>query len=370
MTATTSGSGSPVGLRAALAQVPDYVAGRPAPVVEGLTTYKMSSNENPYPPLPSVVGVIAEAATEVNRYPDMAVTDLVQALADFIGVPHDHISTGTGSSAVLSQLINATCDEGDEVVFAWRSFELYPIATAIAGAKAVRVPLTPDHRHDLEAMAAAITDRTRLVIVCTPNNPTGTSVHRDELEAFLAKVPPSVLVVIDEAYVEFVRDPDTPDALELYRTHPNVAVLRTFSKAYGLAGLRIGYAVASSEVTAALRRTALPFGISVVAEEAAVASLAAYDELDARVTAVVAERDRVVAALTAQGWELPDSQANFVFFPLGPAGAAFEQACYDAGLVVRRYGDEGVRVTIAEPEANDRLIRVAGAFDRSSIQPG
>lgn len=358
-----------VRLRAALDTVPAYVPGRPAPEAPGRTTYKVSSNENPYPPLPGVLEVIAEAATTVNRYPDMAVTDLTQALADVLGVPHEHLSTGTGSSAVLTQLIMATCDPGDEVVHAWRSFELYPIATAIAGATSVPVPLTADQRHDLDAMAAAITDRTRLVLICTPNNPTGTAVHEDELEAFLAKVPSDVLVVLDEAYLEFVTDPDSPDALEIYRRHDNVAVLRTFSKAYGLAGLRVGYAVAPAETAAALRKTAIPFGVSRIAEDAAVASLGLYAELDARVQALVAERERVVRGLAEQGWHLPETQANFVYFPLGAESSAFAEACTEAGLVVRQYGDDGVRVTIGEDEANTRLLEVTARMRADAPLP-
>ncbi|MCH8611601.1 histidinol-phosphate transaminase [Arsenicicoccus dermatophilus] len=357
-----------VRLREALGRVPAYVPGKPAPAVEGLQTYKVSSNENPYPPLPGVVEVIHEAAGQVNRYPDMAVTELTQALADFLGVPNDHIATGTGSSAVLSQLINATCDAGDEVVYAWRSFELYPIAVALAGAVSVQVPLTVDQRHDLDAMAAAITDRTRLVIVCSPNNPTGTVVHREELEAFLDKVPKDVLVVLDEAYLEFVRDPQAPDALEVYRAHDNVAVLRTFSKAYGLAGLRVGYAVAPSEIAAALRKTAIPFGVSTIAEDAAVASLGLFAELDERVAALVEERDRVTTGLAEQGWRLPETQANFVYFPLGEHCTAFADACRDAGLVVRQYGDDGVRVTIGEDEASTRLLEVTAGL-RQRLQP-
>ena len=227
----------------------------------------------------------------MNRYPDMAVGALSQALAKRLDVPVEHLATGTGSVGVLGQLIQATCDPGDEVVYAWRSFEAYPIVVAIAGATSVQVPLDADARHDLDAMPAAITERTRLVLVCTPNNPTGPVVHQDELDAFLDRVPRDVLVVIDEAYLEFVTDPEAPDALATYRQRPNVAVLRTFSKAYGLAGLRVGYAVAHEPVAQALRKTAVPFGVSDIAQQAAIASLEAYDELQERVDALVAERE-------------------------------------------------------------------------------
>jgi len=226
----------------------------------------------------------------------------------------------------------------------------------------VQVPLDPNSRHDLPAMAAAITPRTRLILVCTPNNPTGTVVHQDELEAFLDAVPEDVLVVIDEAYVEFVTDAKAPNGLITYAARPNVALLRTFSKAYGLAGLRVGYAVAHEPVAEALRKTAVPFGVSTIAQQAAIASLDAFDELQQRVDALVAERVRVVAGLRHQGWHLPDTQANFVWLPLGADTMAFAAAADKVGLVVRPFTGEGVRCTIAETEANDRLIHVAGNF--------
>ena len=353
-------------LRSALDQVPAYVAGKPPAPRDGVTVYKVSSNENPYPPLPSVVEVIREAAEGVNRYPDMGVTALTDALAAHLDVPREQLATGTGSVGVLAQIIQSTCDPGDEVVYAWRSFEAYPIVVAIAGAVSVQVPLTDDQRHDLDAMAAAITDRTRVVLVCTPNNPTGTSVTHAELEAFLAKVPRDVLVVVDEAYLEFVEGEGEVDGLSLRREHGNVMLLRTFSKAYGLAGLRVGYAVAPEPVAEALRKTATPFGVNLIAQAAAIASLEAKDELDVRVKEIVAERERVLAALADAGWQMTPSQANFVWFPLGERTADFVAACTEAGLSVRPYGSDGVRVTIGETEANDRLIEVAREFLRAA----
>jgi len=344
-------------LRAALDGVPAYRAGRPAP--EG--AYKISSNENPYPPLPSVLAAIEQAAGRVNRYPDFASTVLVEALAGRFGVPAEHVAVGTGSVAVAQQVLMAAAGEGDEVVFPWRSFEAYPILVQLSGATSVRVPLTDDGGHDLDAMAAAVTDRTRVVFVCNPNNPTGPPVRRAALERFLDAVPADVLVVLDEAYREFVRDPDVPDGIELYRDRPNVAVLRTFSKAYGLAGLRVGFAVAHEPVAAALRKTAVPFGVSDLAQAAAVASLAVEPELLERVDLLVAERGRVLAALRAVGIDVPESQANFVWLGLGERTAAFAAACERAGVVVRAFPGEGVRVTVAEPEASDRFLAVAAA---------
>ena len=351
-----------VHLREALAAVPAYKPGKPAVVRDGVTAYKISSNENPYPPLPSVVQAVADGAMEMNRYPDMAVTELTDALAHRLGVPLEHIATGTGSVGVLGQFIAATCDPGDEVIYAWRSFEAYPIAVAIAGAVSVQVPLDAHARHDFAAMAAAITSRTRLILVCTPNNPTGPVVHQDELDAFLDTVPGDIMVVIDEAYLEFVTDDRAPDGLATYAARQNVAILRTFSKAYGLAGLRVGYAVAHEPVAQALRKTALPFGVSTIAQRAAIASLAAFDELQERVDTLVAERERVVAELRLQGWHVPETQANFIWLPLGADTMAFAAAADKAGLVVRTFAGEGARCTIAETEANDVLLHVARDF--------
>ncbi|WP_323097305.1 histidinol-phosphate transaminase [Intrasporangium sp. YIM S08009] len=360
--ASSPDASSPVRLRDVLSRMPDYKPGKPASAPAGVTAYKLSSNENPYGPLPSVLAAIGDAATTVNRYPDMAVTALTQRLASALDVPAECLATGTGSVAVLAQVVNAACDAGDEVVFAWRSFEAYPIVAQLAGAEPVMVGLDADARHRLDAMAAAITDRTRVVLVCTPNNPTGPCVHEKELEAFLAKVPSDVIVVVDEAYVEFVRDPDAVRGLEVWHRHPNVVVLRTFSKAYGLAGLRVGYAVAHPPVAAAIRKTATPFGVNSLAQVAAIASLDAFDELAERVETIVAERDRVTQALADQGWNLPRTDANFVWFPLGADATAFARTCEEAGLMVRQYGDDGVRVTIGEVEANSRLVEVAQRF--------
>jgi len=350
---------SPVRLRTALAGVPAYVPGRPPAPVEGVTAYKISSNENPHPPLPSVLDAIGQAAASVNRYPDMGVVALTEALSADLGVPAEQIATGTGSVAVLTQLVAITCDPGDEVVYAWRSFEAYPIVVALSGAVSVQVPLDAQARHDLDAMAEAITDRTRLVLVCTPNNPTGPAVGEQELRAFLDRVPGDVLVVIDEAYLEFTSEETVPDALALAQERPNVVVLRTFSKAYGLAGLRVGYAVAHPEIATALRKAATPFGVTDLAQQAAIASLDAKDELLARVEELVAERERVVAALREQGWDVPAAQGNFCWLPLGDDAAPFAQAAQARGLMVRPFAGDGVRCTIGETEANDRLVEVA-----------
>lgn len=346
-------------LRGVLDTLPAYKPGRPAAAGGAAPSYKLSSNENPYPPLPGVLDRVTAAAAGFNRYPDMFCAELSAELAARFDVPVEHVATGTGSVGVAQSLLQATSGPGDEVVYAWRSFEAYPIITQISGATSVRVPLLPDETHDLDAMADAITERTRLVFVCNPNNPTGTAARRDELVRFLDRVPGDVLVVLDEAYREFVRDPEIPDGIELYRDRPNVAVLRTFSKAYGLAGLRVGFAIAHEPVAEALRKTAVPFGVSQLAQDAAVASLRSEPELLERVEALVGERTRVVEALRAQGWTVPETHANFVWLRLGSRTLEFAEACGAAGVTVRPFDGEGCRVTIGEKEANDLFLDVA-----------
>jgi histidinol-phosphate aminotransferase len=348
--------------RDCVSQIPAYVAGKPPQPREGLTTYKLSSNENPYPPLPGVVEAAARAAEQMNRYPDMGNTALYEALADKLGVGTDHLSLATGSVGLIYQLVQAFCDPGDEVVYAWRSFEAYPIAVTSAGATNVRVPVLADGRHDLDAMAAAITDRTKVVLVCTPNNPTGPAVSQTELDAFLTKVPEHVLVVVDEAYVEFVRMSDPVDGVAAVRARGNVVSTRTFSKAYGLAGFRVGYAVAPPSIATALRAVSLPFGISNVAQVAALASLRAEPELLARVDALVAERDRVVKGLADVGLTVPESQGNFVWFAAGDRTIELAAAADDLGIVVRPFAGDGARISIGETVANDRIIELARTF--------
>lgn len=345
-----------------VSEIPAYVPGRPPTPRAGLTTYKLSSNENPFPPLPGVLHAAEAAAAAMNRYPDMGNVALYDALSGRLGVPVGDLAAATGSVALIYQLLAAFCDPGDEVVYAWRSFEAYPIAVTTAGAVSVQVPVLPDGRHDLPAMAAAVTDRTKVLMVCTPNNPTGPAVTQAELDALLAAVPPHVVVVVDEAYLEFVRMDDPVDGLATYRTHPNVVLFRTFSKAYGLAGFRVGYAVAHPEVAAALRAVSLPFGVSGVAQAAAVASLEHTEALLERVDAIASERARVVAALREVGWSVPDPQGNFVWLALGARTAGLAAAAEEAGIVVRPFADEGVRASIGEREGNDRLVEVAARF--------
>jgi histidinol-phosphate aminotransferase len=278
-------------------------------------------------------------------------------------VPPQHIAVGCGSVGVTQQLLAAAAEPGTEVLYAWRSFEAYPLLVRLAGADEVRVPLR-NETHDLAAMAAAITPRTRVVFVCNPNNPTGTVVHRAELEEFLDSVPPDCLVVLDEAYAEYVRDPGVPDGLDLYRERPNTAVLRTFSKAYGLAGLRVGFLVGHEPVAGAVRKTLLPFSVNAIAQAAAIASLAAEAELLARVGQVVKERARVRDELRSQGWTVPVTEANFVWLRLDSDTEDFASACAGAGISIRPFAGEGARISIGDEEENDEFLTVARGYPR------
>ncbi len=348
-------------LRPDLDDLPVYVPGKTHP-----GAIKLASNEVTFGPLPSVAAAIAEAAAGINRYPDNATTELTGALAKKLDVTPAEIQAGCGSVTLCQNLITATCRPGDEVLFGWRSFETYPLATRIAGATPVQVPLDAEQAYDLSAMAAAITDRTRLIFICNPNNPTGTVVGREALLAFLRAVPGDIVIAIDEAYVEYVRlgDSQNYSALELRREFPNIVVLRTFSKAYGLAGLRVGYAVADPRVITALSRVHLPFSINSVAQRAAVACLEADDELLARTDAVVTERIRAAAELRTLGYRVPESQANFVWLDLGADAVPFARASAEAGVIIRPFDGDGVRVTITERNENDAFLAFAAQWAR------
>jgi histidinol-phosphate aminotransferase len=346
--------------RSVLDGFPAYKPGR-TPVSSAGKSHKLSSNESPHPPLPSVVEVIAAEARSVNRYPDNRAEALIQAIAERYSVPAWHVAVGCGSVGVTQQLLEAIGEPGAEVMYAWRSFEAYPTLADLAAADSVRVPLR-DETHDLPAMAEAITENTRLIFVCNPNNPTGTVVHGPELEDFLDQVPADCLVVLDEAYHEYIRDEAVPDGVTLYRDRPNVAVLRTFSKAYGLAGLRTGFMIAHDPVAAAVRATMLPFSVNRIAQAAAIASLAAEAELLERVEHTVKERTRVREALIADGWTIPPTEANFVWLRLGEHTPAFAAACEQAGIAVRPFGAEGARISIGDAEANDAFLAVAREF--------
>jgi histidinol-phosphate aminotransferase len=344
-------------LRPVLAGLPVYVPGRTVP-----GAIKLASNETVFGPLPGVRAAIERAVDVINRYPDNGCVELKAALAKHLDFAPENVAVGCGSVSLCQQLVQITASAGDEVIFGWRSFELYPQQVQVAGAVPIQVPLT-DHTFDLDAMLAAVTERTRLIFVCNPNNPTSTVVDPDALVRFVEAVPPHILIAIDEAYVEYIRDGMLPGSLGLVRAHGNVVVLRTFSKAYGLAGLRVGYAVGNPDVITALNKVYVPFTATSVSQAAAIASLDAADELLARTDAVVAERTRVSAALRDAGFTLPASQANFVWLPLGQRTRDFVERAADARIVVRPYGTDGVRVTIGAPEENDALLAFARGWN-------
>lgn len=348
-----------VRFRAVVDRIPAYVPGARAAASDA---HKLSSNENPFGPLPSVRAAVERAAGELNRYPDMFATKLGEAIAARHGVEPSAVVASTGSVAVLGHVLQAFCDAGDEVVHAWRSFEAYPILVQLQGAVGVPVPVDAGGRHDLAAMAAAVTERTRVVLLCSPNNPTGPALAHADVMRFLAQVPPHVVVVLDEAYVEFVRSPDPLDSSAALAEHPNVVVLRTFSKAYGLAALRVGYAVARPEVARGIRTAATPFGVNHLAQVGALASLDAEGELLERVDAIVLERERVVERLRDQGWDVPDAQGNFVWLATGGRTAELAVEAAARGVLVRPFAGEGLRVSIGSPEADDRFLEVAAGW--------
>lgn len=346
-------------IRPSVVSLPVYKPGKAAVQAEeehGITdAIKLASNENPYAPIPAVVEAIRAAATTVNRYPDHGAVALRGAIAQWLGIGRERIATGPGSVGLLRQVCMAYLDPGDEAVFPWVSFEAYPIFTTEMGAVPVRVPLV-DHAFDLGAVADAVTERTKLVLLATPNNPTGTAVSTGQIGRLLARIPDDVVVVVDEAYREFA-DPALGDPVaDLVPHHRNVVVLRTFSKAYGLAGLRLGYAVGDPELIVDIDKLLLPFSTNSLVQAAALAAIEHVDDIRPRLELLVAERHRLVQALTGAGWKLPDAQANFVFLSLGARTADVYLALERKGVVTRPFAGEGLRVTVGSPEENDRFL--------------
>lgn len=355
--------------RPVLNQLPAYQSGKPPAATPGLTPYKLASNENPYAPIKAATDAIVTAATSelVQRYPETTYERLRELISETYAVPVDDVTVGAGSLGVLTGLVQTFAGTNvngtlDEVIIPWRSFEAYPIVIRTAGAKDVQVPLLDNGAHDLEAMLDAINDRTRVVLLCSPNNPTGQVLTTQQIRDFVARVPEHIVVAVDAAYLEFVRDDGVENYLELYREFENVVVLRTFSKAHGLANLRVGYSVASPQISQPLKVVLPPFATSTVAAEAAYASLSHLDEVLENTQKVVDERHRVWEALDELGYNPPETQANFVWLPLGDQAQAFADACGAQALSVRAFHPEGVRVSIGEVEANDRLIQVATDF--------
>ena len=349
--------------RAAVDALPAYRPGKGAAQAEAehgiVDAIKLASNETPWGPVPSVVAAIEGAAGDVNRYADHRASALRARLASRLGVDAAMVAVGCGSVGLLQQLCLTYVDPGDEVVYPWRSFEVYPVYTQLVGGVAVTPPLVA-HRFDLDAVADAVSERTKLVLLATPNNPTGTSVSTGDLAALLDRIDERVVVVVDEAYREF-NDPRFGDpVVDLVPHHSNVVVLRTFSKAQGLAALRVGYAVAHPAVIESVDKTLFPFAVNGLAQVAAIAAIDAEEEVAARVHTLRVERARVVEALRSAGIEVPDPQANFVWLPVGPRTDDLYLALERRGVVTRPFAGEGIRVTIGTPEENDRFLATLG----------
>ena len=357
----------PIGrVRPTVDALPAYRPGKAAEQAEeehGITdAIKLASNENPYPPADAVLAAIADAASSLNRYPDHLAVDLRAQLAVWLGVDAEQVTVGCGSVGLLRQLCMAYVDPGDEVVYPWLSFEAYPISVTTMGGVPVTVPLV-DHAFDLDAVATAVTSRTKLVLLATPNNPTGTAVSTAAVRELVAAIADDVIVLVDEAYREFA-DPALGDPVtDLLPQHPNVVVFRTLSKAFGLAGLRSGYAVAHPDVIVTLDKLLLPFTNNLLAQAAARAAIENSAAIQPRIDAVLAERTRLVAALADHGWQLPDAQANFVYLPTGDRTEELYLALEKQGVVTRPFAGEGLRVTIGTPAENDRFLTALAASD-------
>jgi histidinol-phosphate aminotransferase len=345
---------SPVVFRPDIAALPVYRQGQ-APKPGGL---KLSSNEVPFEPIPAVRQALESGAW--NRYPDATAQGVRSRLARKFGVGENEVLVGAGSVALLAQWILATTGPGDEVVYAWRSFEAYPGLVTVAGGTSVRVPNTPDHRHDIEGILRAVTDRTRVVIVCSPNNPTSQVVTKAEFERLMEAIPSSVLVILDEAYAEFVDHPEAVDGTDYLGRYSNLVVMRTLSKAYGLAGLRIGYALAPENLIQPARQTAIPLAVSAPAQLAAEAALDHEAEIAQKIQAIRDQMARVREGLAGLSPDFPLPWGNFVWLPTGQDTQTVASWLDDEAVVGRVFDGEGIRVSIAEPEGVDALLRVAG----------
>ncbi|MBA3865944.1 MAG: histidinol-phosphate transaminase [Solirubrobacterales bacterium] len=348
-----------------LARMPGYQAGVPtgqAPeAIDAGDIAQLASNESPFPPHPAVIEAIRRAAPAMHRYPDPDATLLRRRLTERYETQPGRVAVGNGSCEILLAAAEALCEPGSEILYAWPSFSMYPYLPALTGAREIRVPLAAGDVHDLEAMAAETTAATQLLIVCNPNNPTATHIAAAEIAAFLERIPPHVTVILDEAYIEFQTNDDPDTTLDLLPDFPNLVVLRTFSKCYGLAGLRVGYAIGSSTFRAAVDAVRQPFSVNAIAQAAGAEAILHSDDALFRVESTVAERLRVEEALAELGLQTSESQANFSWIDLGDA----DEGEIVAGLGERQVavrpgtplGDPGhIRVTYGSGEENDRFL--------------
>ena len=316
---------------------------------------KLASNESPVAPFPEVVARIQELASGVNRYPETVYTDIGEAVAADVGVAPEALWFGGGGADLLFHVGMTTGGPGASAVYAWPSFVMYRLATRISFADAIEVPLTPDLRHDLAAMRAAVRDDTTVVYVCNPNNPTGTHLPTDDVLAFVDSLPERVLVVVDEAYRHYVSAADYRTLAVEAATRPDLAVLHTFSKVYGLAGLRIGYLVSHPDTLDRLRRSQPPFTVSTLAQQAAITALAHQERLGERIAANAVARTDVAAGLRRAGYSPADSQTNFLYFPVADA-AALTEHLLEQGVIVRPMGPQAVRVSLGTPDENAAFL--------------
>ena len=346
-------------VRPALSALAGYRPGKASGQVEAehgiVDSIKLASNENPWPPIAPVADAIRAAVDGVNRYGDNTASDVCEAIGRWQGIPSENITVGCGSSGLLQQVFMTYVSPGDDVVFPWNSFEIYPVFCTLFDARAVKVPLK-DYAFDLDAVADAVTDKTSVVFLATPNNPTGTPITMGDVADFMTRIPDDVIVVIDEAYREF-NDPEMGDpVVDLQPKFPNVVVTRTFSKAFGLAGLRSGYCVAHPEVIAEINKTRLPFSVNNLAQAGMLAAIEHVDGAMEQVETLIAERSRCVESLRSAGIDVVESAANFVFVPTGDATMELATELEKRGVIARPFPEFGLRITVGTPEQNDRWL--------------
>ena len=330
---------------------------------------KLASNESPLPPVRQAIAAMVEEVGAINRYPDNDCHDLRHGLADHFDIEADHLWIGGGSSEILRVIAAALGGAGTTAIYPWPSFVIYRLATVISGATPREVPLTDGHSHDLDAMRDAIDESTTVVYVCNPNNPTGSYLSSDAVSTFVDAVPDDVLVVVDEAYSEYVTADDYDSAIPLALTRSNVIVTRTFSKVYGLAALRVGYAIAQPPTITELRKAQAPFSVTSVGQVGALASLSAGDEIARRIHSNAAERSRLEAVFADLDIEYVPSQANFVYLRLGSSTEATAAAFIRHGVIVRPFGDGWIRVSVGTPDENDRFLAALDA-ERAGLTVG
>jgi histidinol-phosphate aminotransferase len=355
----------PVTFAEKLARIPHYEPGTSLDDAqaraETADAVKLASNESPFPPHPAVIEAIAAAAAGTNRYPDPSARLLRRRLAERFDSDPARIAVSNGSCEILLAAALALCEDGDEILYAWPSFSMYPHLPALSGAREIQVPLTYGYVHDLEAMLEEITAATQLLVVCNPNNPTGTYLSAERIGAFIERVPDRVTVIIDEAYIEFQASDDPDATLDLLPSHPNLVLLRTFSKCYGLAGLRVGYALGTPQFRAAVDAVRQPFSVNHVAQAAAAEAILHQDDVTDRVEKNLIERLFVEEEIRALGLEAADSEANFSWVALGDRDEAeVVESLARAGVAVRpgtALGGPGhLRVTYGTRPENERFI--------------